>query len=189
MAEYDLGPYRVRPRGEFNSTTIYRYLDLVTCNGSSFICTNLDTIDHDSCIGVHPTGGETPTEESIERGKLYWQCVGSKGDTGRDGDQYLEFKTIVNGRWDFSETDKIKIPDEGLDTIEIINVENGCCGIILTTKELELPYNSDYSIDFYYVTRTTGQYYMYTFVYGSCISDNNRFIWNRTVISQDDQFH
>lgn len=181
MAEYDLGPYRVRPRGEYNDTTIYKYLDIVTYDGGSYICSNLDTIDGDSCIGIPPTSN---TEEGNERAKLYWQCVGSRGEKGERGDTYLNFIEVTNGTWDYTESDKIKIPDIAPDTLDITGIEDGACGIILTKKDLQLPYNSEFSIDFNYVVPDATQYYMYTFVYGSFISDNKKFIWNRTVINQ-----
>ena len=115
---------------------------------------------------------------------MYWQCIGSKGDKGDRGDAYIGFIEVLDGEWDYTESDKIVIPELGSDTLEINNVYDGCCGLILTTKELELPANSEYSIDFNYVNRNATQYYMYTFVYGSCISENKKFIWNRTVINQ-----
>ncbi len=178
MAEYDLGPYRVRPRGEFNNSTIYHYLDVVTYNGGSYICCNLDSIDHDSAVGIKPVG------DTVVDSTMYWQCIGSKGDKGDKGDTYIGFIEVLDGKWDYAESDKIVIPELGSDTLEINNAYDGCCGLILTTKELELPTNSEYSIDFNYVTRNATQYYMYTFVYGSCISENKKFIWNRTVINQ-----
>ena len=176
MAEYDLGPYRIRTCGEFDSTRAYKYLDIVTYNGGSYICCNLDTIDGTAAIGILPEGEH--------RSNLYWQCIALRGEKGETGDSYKSFINVTNGKWDFSLSDKIVIPEGAPDTLEISNVYNGCCGIILSQKELELPTNSDYSIDFYYVTRNATQYYMYTFVYGACISSNKKFIWNRTVINQ-----
>ena len=61
---------------------------------------------------------------------------------------------------------------------------DGCCGVIITKKNLELPSNSDYSIDYNFITVGTNQYYMYTFIYGkNIITNTNKYIWNRTVIT------
>lgn len=176
MTEYNMGPYRIRPCNEFDPTKSYRYLDLVTYDGGSYLCCNMDTIDGIAVTGVLPTGQP--------QSKLYWQCIGSRGEKGETGNGYKEFISITNGVWDFSKSDKIIIPDNGSDTLLISNVSNGCCGVILTSKELTLPTNSEYSIDFNYVTCGTNQYYMYTFIYGAYDGSNNKFIWNRTVINQ-----
>ena len=45
MAEYNLGPFRIRPMGIFDSSKSYRFLDLVAYNGGSYVCINMDTID------------------------------------------------------------------------------------------------------------------------------------------------
>lgn len=182
MSEYNMGPYRIRPCGEFESTKRYRYLDLVTYQGGSYICCNYDTIDGVGAIGILPIGEDESS--------LYWQCVSARGDKGPAGEVYKEFEIIRDGIWDLDilNTDKIIIPIDAPDEISIINVHNGQCGIILTEKDLILPPNSDHSIDFDYVTILPSQYYMYSFVYynniitGSIRSD--RFIWNRTVIEQ-----
>lgn len=176
MADYNLGPYRPRPRGEFVSSENYRYLDIVTYNGGSYICINLDTIDGIAVAGVLPTG-------SVES-ELYWQALAEKGEKGDMADGYNSFITVSNGVWDFNNSDKIIIPENAPDTLEISNAYNGCCGVILTTKDLTLPSNSNYSIDYNYISCMTNQYYMYTFVYGSHIGDSDKFIWNRTVIDQ-----
>lgn len=178
MAEYDLGPYRVRPRGEFNNSITYHYLDLVTYNGGSYICCNLDNIDHGSVIGVKPTG------DTVVDSTMYWQCIGSKGDKGDKGDTYAGFIEVNDGIWDYSISDKIIIPKDCNNELTINGVYNGCCGLILTPEDLVLPLNSECSIDFNYVTPNATQYYMYTFVYVSYNSNNNKFIWNRTVINQ-----
>ena len=176
MADYNLGPFRIRPRGQFDSSSNYKYLDLVTYDGGSYICINLDTIDGVGVIGILPTGDASS--------ESYWQLIATKGEQGDPPDSYNNFITVNNGHWDYSKSDKIFIPNTAPDTLDIINVYNGCCGIILTEKELDLPVNSDYSIDFNYVTIFPNQYYMYTFVYGHCMSLNDKFIWNRTVIEQ-----
>ena len=173
MADYNLGPFRIRPRGEFDSNESYRFLDLVTYNGGSYICINNDTIDGTSVSGVLPTG-----ENASE---TYWQLIAAKGDKGSG---YQEFLTVTNGIWDFSKSDKIIIPDSAGSILNITNIYSGCCGLILTKKELELPVNSDYSIDFWYTSCGTNQYYMYTFVYGGYEVNRDTFIWNRTVINK-----
>lgn len=175
MAEYNLGPFRIRPRGEFNPSENYRFLDLVTYNGGSFVCINMDTVDGTAAVGILPEG------ES--KSQLYWQCIAHKGDKGDIGG-YQNFIKIEDGIWDYSESDKIIIPDEcTINTLDITNVYNGCCGIVLTNKDLELPVNSEFSIDYNYATCNANQYYIYTFIYGSYITENNKFIWNRTVVN------
>ncbi len=171
-----MGPFRVYPRGEFDGTASYRFLDLVTYYGSSYICINYDTIDGTACIGVSPVGqAQSP---------LYWQLVASKGDTGSPPDAYQNFITVTNGVWDYSRSDKIIIPPTGNSEIGILNVYNGCCGIILTEIDLSLPYNSDFSVDFNYIPLSTNQYYMYSFVYGNPYGSGDRFIWNRCIYNK-----
>lgn len=38
MAQYDLGKVTLTPRGNFDSTATYNYLDLVVHQGSSYVC-------------------------------------------------------------------------------------------------------------------------------------------------------
>ena len=176
MADYNMGPFRISPRGEFDGTESYRFLDLVTFNGSSYLCINFDTIDGTACIGVAPSGQvQSP---------LYWQLIASRGEVGPTPDFYQGFMKVSNGIWDYERTDKIFIPSDATDELGIQNVYNGCCGIILTEKDLSLPYNSDYSVDFNYIPRGTNQYYMYSFVYGNPYGSGNRFIWNRSVYNK-----
>lgn len=180
--EYNLGPYRLRMRGDFMTNNAagdpvyYKYLDIVRYNGGSYICCNLDTIDGMGVTGVLPEGQVTSD--------LYWQCIAKRGEKGEPGDSYKSFITVANGKWNYNDSDKIIIPDTGSSSLEILNPYDGCCGLILTKKNLQLPTNSEYSIDFNYITPNATQYYMYTFVYGSFISSNKKFIWNRTVIDQ-----
>jgi hypothetical protein len=176
MADYGLGPFRVRPCGNYNPATSYRFLDLVAYNGGSYLLINQDTLDDNAdVIGVLPVGQDDS--------ELYWQCIVERGEKGETADQYYGFIEVTDGQWDFSETDKITIPEGGVTTLNINNIYNGCCGVVLSTEELTLPDNSEYSIDFFYVTRSANQYYLYTFVYGS-ITGDDKFIWNRTVITQ-----
>ena len=116
---------------------------------------------------------------------FYTDLKGLKDSRDDIGDNiYDGFLSVTNGVWDYSKSDKIIIPDNGESTITINNVYNGCCGMICTTKNLALPSNSDKSIDFNYINAGTNQYYMYTFVYGTnVITNTNKYIWNRTVIT------
>ena len=173
----NLGPYRLRPRGEFDPKASYRFLDWVTYQGSSYACINYDTIDGTACIGVLPEGGSNS--------ELYWQCLAKRGEPGLIEVEYLPIGNLEDGVWDFDITDKIYVEESFVDTLKIINVYNGCCGAILTKNtNLLLPTNSDYSIDFNYVTITNpNQYYLYTFIYAD-MGAGSRFIWNRTVINQ-----
>ncbi len=174
MSDFNLGPFRINFRGEFTPYFTYRFLDAVTYNGGSYICINKDTIDGIAVTGVLPEGQPNSL--------LYWQCIAHKGDIGDN--IYDGFLSVTNGVWDYSKSDKIIIPDNGESTITINNVYNGCCGMICTTKNLALPSNSDKSIDFNYINAGTNQYYMYTFVYGTnVITNTNKYIWNRTVIT------
>ena len=173
----NLGPFRIRPRGEYKDNESYRFLDLVSYNGSSYLCSNYDTIDGDSCIGVIPTN------------TAYWMLIAEKGEVGSYEMEYMPIVKLTPNEdnkyvWNFNITDKVTIednPNEVANKLVINNVKNGYCGALITTKsDLVLPNNSDYSIDFNYVTITNAnQYYLYTFIYAY-----DRFIWNRTVIER-----
>lgn len=175
--EKNLGPYRLRPRGEYNPEANYRFLDWVTYNGSSYACINYDTIDGIACIGVLPEGGHNS--------EIYWQCLAKRGEPGLIEVEYLPIGNIEDNIWDFSITDKIYVEDNFMDELNIINVYDGCCGAILTKNtNLVLPGNSDYSVDFNYVSiNNANQYYLYTFIYAN-MGSGSRFIWNRTVINK-----
>ena len=175
--EKNLGPFRIRPRGEFDSTESYRFLDLVSYQGSSYLCSNYDTIDGTSCIGVLPTG--------VNNSDAYWQCIAEKGEPGLIEVEYLPIGNLHNGKWDFDITDKIYIEEDFNDEIVIENVYDGCCGAILTkNRNLQLPANSDYAIDFNYANIVNAnQYYLYTFIYAN-MGVGSRFIWNRNVINK-----
>jgi hypothetical protein len=177
MAVNNLGPFRIRPRGEWSSKTSYRYLDLVSYKGSSYVCTNYDTIDKTSCIGVLPTGGNDSDE--------YWMLNAEKGEAGLLELEYLPIGELDDYTWDFDITDKVYITESFDKTLDIVNVYDGCCGIILTeNKNLKLPSNSDYSVDFNYVSIVNAnQYYLYSFIYAD-MGAGSRFIWNRTVINK-----
>lgn len=173
----NLGPFRVRPRGKFSSEVSYRFLDLVSYNGGSYLCSNYDTIDGTAAIGILPTGASNS--------EAYWQCIAERGEAGLIEVEYLPIENLEGNVWNFDITDKIYVEESFVNTIEIINVYEGCCGAILTKNtNLLLPSNSDYSIDYNYVNITNAnQYYLYTFIYAN-MGAGNRFIWNRTVINK-----
>ena len=178
MADYNLGPYRLKFRGDYDGTTEYRYLDVVRYNGGSYTCKNLDTIDGVSCIGVAPTG--------MPNSELYWEPSALPGEKGDPADYYRPFKTIIDGHWDFSEADKIFIPDSATENrLEITNAEDGCCGLIITRKDLELPSNSYKSADFGYIELVTGEdYFIYTFTYTDIGTGGKCFFWHRSVVTK-----
>ena len=176
--DHDLGPYRPRPRGDFDDTVNYMYLDIVRYRGSSYINCNLDTIDGVSSIGIAPAG--------MPQSELFWQCLADKGDKGETADHYTSYSTVSNGIWNYNNGDKIFIPDDAPETLEIINTYDGCCGIIITKKDLILPRNSLKSIDYNYIpVRDDGDYYFYTFTYTNTGSDLYAYIWHRTVVRRD----
>ena len=174
---HNLGPFRIRPCGEYSSEKNYRFLDLVSYQGGSYICSNYDTIDGTAVIGVLPEGGHNS--------EAYWQCVAKRGEPGLIEVEYLPIGNLDDGVWDFDDTDKIYVEESFTKVLNIINVYDGCCGAILTkNSNLQLPVNSDYSIDFNYVNIThANQYYLYTFIYAD-MGAGSRFIWNRTVINK-----
>lgn len=175
--EKNLGVFRIRPRGKFSSDTNYRFLDLVSYNGGSYLCSNYDTIDGISCIGILPTGAHNSD--------LYWMSIAERGEPGLVEVEYLPIGNLDNNVWDFDITDKIYVEEYFDNNIDIINVYDGCCGAILTkNRNLKLPTNSDYSIDFNYINITNpNQYYLYTFIYAD-MGGGSRFIWNRAVINK-----
>lgn len=71
MAKTSLGKVAILPRGEYSSIENYKRLDIVTYNGSSYLCLQ-------DCTGIDVTNAE------------YWQILaekGDKGDTGAKGDK------------------------------------------------------------------------------------------------------
>jgi len=170
-----LGPYRLRPRGKYDDTASYRFLDVVSYDGGSYMCRNLDTIDSTSCIGVAPKG-----ESNSE---AYWQCLAERGEPGLIRVEYLPITELKGNVWDFDVTDKIYVPEYFTQKLEIVNVEEGECGVIITrNRSLQLPDNSNYSVDFNYITANLAtQYYVYTFIYAK-VGGYDTFLWNRTVM-------
>ena len=172
MSDINLGPYRLNPRGELDPTKKYKFLDLVTYQGSSYVNINNDIIDGDASIGVLPTAEEGATK--------YYQLIAARGPEGKIAEQYDQFTTITSNDWDYSVSDKIKISgayDNSI-PINILNVYDGCCGIIVTDLDIVLPVNSDVSIDFQYLSLSLNEYFVYSFIYDG---DRQRFIWNRTI--------
>ena len=178
MVEWNMGAYRPNPKGEWSGTERYEYLDWVTYNGSSFLCIHYDPDDNLACIGVLPEG-EAQSE-------LYWMCTAQRGATGDAPSAYLPYVKITDGTWDYDVTDKIYIPSDGQNSISIVNVYNGCCGVIYTNKDLELPSNSLKAIDFDYARVIhANEMYFYTFSYG-IFGEEELFIWHRTVVTRSD---
>jgi hypothetical protein len=176
MADFNMGPFKPNPKGKYDPSAKYKYFDSVEFDGGWYLNINRDEVDGISCIGILPEG----QAES----ELYWMCLCRRGNDGKSPDAYLPFITIdETGIWDYSLSDKAIVPKE-LDTkLTINNAYDGCCGIIVTDNaNLELPDNSDCSIDFGYIDAGANQYYMYTFIcmpYG----EELKFLWNRTVMN------
>lgn len=176
MSDWNMGPFKPNPRGKFSPNAKYRYFDLVYYDGGGYLNINRDLVDGISCTGILPEG---QAESDI-----YWMCVCARGEAGKNADSYLPFITIDHtGVWDFEKSDKVIVPSNLNSKLVIENAYDGCCGLIITdNKSLELPSNSDYSVDFNYVEISGNQYYMYTFV---CMNyaGNLKFLWNRTVMN------
>ena len=74
MAKQILGRVSIVFKGEYNSTTNYEKLDIVSYNGSSYACLK-------DCVGVIPTD------------TTYWQLVAQKGEQGEQGIQGIQGAT------------------------------------------------------------------------------------------------
>lgn len=70
--DYNLGRFRLNPRGKFDPEVRYDFLDLVYYRGSSYVCVN-----EQGCYGIIP--------DSTENSFVYWQCNASKGLDGASG--------------------------------------------------------------------------------------------------------
>ena len=176
MSDHNLGPYRIRPRGEYNGTTTYHYLDLVKYEGSTYLCISMDP-DY-SCTSVLPKG-----EPSSE---FYWVEIGSKGDKGDTATTYSSFVTLDSMHWDYSISDKVIIPMEVKTNspLDIDNIYNGCCGMIITPHELSFHVGGNmFSTDFNYVkVSDVNELYCYTFI-AVPFGDDLKLIWHRSVIT------
>lgn len=71
MATKILGKVVITPKGEFNEATTYQKLDVVTYQGSSFIC-------------LQKTVSNLPTNTE------YWQLIAEKGEQGEQGEQGIQ---------------------------------------------------------------------------------------------------
>ena len=71
MATKILGKVVITPKGEFNEATTYQKLDVVTYQGSSFIC-------------LQKTVSNLPTNTE------YWQLIAEKGEQGEQGLQGIQ---------------------------------------------------------------------------------------------------
>ena len=74
MAKQILGRVSIVFKGEYNSTTNYEKLDIVSYNGSSYACLK-------DCVGIIPTD------------TTYWQLVAQKGEQGEQGIQGIQGAT------------------------------------------------------------------------------------------------
>lgn len=78
MAKQILGRVSVLFKGEYNSTTNYEKLDIVSYNGSSYACLK-------ESVGVLPTDTN------------YWQLVAEKGEQGIQGIQGIQGERGLQG--------------------------------------------------------------------------------------------
>lgn len=69
MAKQNLGKIIMTPKGVYNNSTAYEFLDVVTYNGSSYVCRQAST-------------GNLPTTD-------YWELLASKGDKPVVGVDYF----------------------------------------------------------------------------------------------------
>lgn len=177
MSDHNLGPYRIRPCGEYDGATTYHYLDLVKYEGSTYLCITMT--DDETCSGILPVG--SPQSES------YWVEIGSKGDKGDTASLYSGFSILDSTYWDYSISDKVVIPMEVdvTDPLDIENTYNGCCGMIITPHDLNFLYGRDmFSTDFNYVKVSgVNELYCYTFI-AVPIDDRIKLIWHRSVITE-----
>lgn len=81
--DYNLGRFRLNPRGTFNAQTRYDYLDLVYYEGSSYIC-----INEEGCYGVIP--------DSTITSSIYWQCNAAKGSNGINANTAIPIEISEN---------------------------------------------------------------------------------------------
>ena len=78
MAKQILGRVSIVFKGEYNSTTNYEKLDIVSYNGSSYACLK-------DCVGIIPTD------------TTYWQLVAQKGEKGEQGIQGEQGEQGIQG--------------------------------------------------------------------------------------------
>lgn len=97
----EVGRVALVPVGEYSSSQTYSKLDIVSYDGSSYVCLI------DDCIGKKP-------DENIE----CWQPMAVKGDTGATGADGQDGKTPVKGEDYFDENDKKEIVDNVVTEID-----------------------------------------------------------------------
>ena len=172
MGDINLGAFRLNPRGQLDPNAKYKFFDYITYNGNSYVNINDDEID-----GV-ATQGQLPTME--EGATKYYQLVAARGEKGDKADKYDAFLELDSNVWNYELSDKVKLITgfNANKAIEINNVYDGCCGVIITESDIFLPPNSDVSIDYNYIKPLDNEYYVYTFIYDG---SRKQFIWNRSV--------
>lgn len=90
----DLGKVAITPQKDYNKSTTYEWLDVVTYDGASYMC-----ISEDSCTGIVPTNTE------------YWQLLADKGHfTEQDKEAFKqavveESKAEINEHTDNKKTE------------------------------------------------------------------------------------
>lgn len=94
----NLGKVATTPKGEYSNETTYIRLDIVSYNGSSYVCLK-------ESVGNLPTNTE------------YWQLIASKGDTGAKGQDGQDGYTPVKGVDYFTQEDiaSLNIPSKTSD--------------------------------------------------------------------------
>ncbi len=78
MSKTILGKVSVVPKKIYSNTTTYKRLDIVTHEGSSYLCLK-------DCTGIEVTNTE------------YWQLLAKKGEKGNTGEQGIQGKTGPQG--------------------------------------------------------------------------------------------
>lgn len=97
MATKILGKVALTPKGEFNELTEYQVLDIISYQGSSYVC-------------LQTTKGNLPTNDT------YWQLVAEKGDKGEQGD-----KGDKGDKGDTGEIPEGTIESDDVDSIEVVD--------------------------------------------------------------------
>ena len=94
----NLGKVATTPKGEYNSATTYVKLDIVSYNGSSYVC-------------LQESVGNLPTDTE------YWQLIASKGETGARGQDGQDGYTPIKGIDYFTQEDiaSLNIPSKTSD--------------------------------------------------------------------------
>lgn len=119
----NIGKVSLTPRGAYNASTAYEYLDIVTFNGASYIVLQ-------SVIGVAP-----PND-------TYYQLIAAKGDTGANG----QSPTISVGTVS-SSGDSVSIENVGTNVNAVFNfnIPQGSLLVTLTYDDNESSWSTDTS--------------------------------------------